>query len=67
MRLRFEAVRGHIEAFDEDTGQFLFSADKYSEALEEASLYRDEPLARNFQMSAKAELFRDNTNEEVVS
>lgn len=49
MKLRFEAVRGHIEAFDEDTGQFLFSADKYSEALKEA------------------ELFRDNTNEEVVS
>lgn len=42
MTLQFEAVRGHIEAFDGDTGQFLFSADSFSEALEEANYWRDE-------------------------
>lgn len=42
MTLRFEAVHGHIEAFDDETGDFLFSADKFSEALEEAELYRDD-------------------------
>lgn len=59
MKLRFEVVRGHIEAFDEDTGDFLFSADKFSEALEEAELYRSEALERSPQASSKAKLWRD--------
>lgn len=41
MTLHFEAVRGHVEAFDNDTGQFLFSADSYSEALDEAKYWTD--------------------------
>lgn len=45
MKLRFEAVRGHIEAFDDETGDFLFSADSFSEALEEAKFWRDEEVA----------------------
>lgn len=41
MTLHFEAVRGHVEAFDNDTGQFLFSADSFTEALDEAQYWND--------------------------
>ena len=59
MKLRFEAVRGHIEAFDDETGDFLFSADRFSEALEEAELYQSEALERSPQASSKDKLWRD--------
>ncbi|MBQ5872345.1 MAG: hypothetical protein IIW69_08095 [Bacteroidaceae bacterium] len=42
MKAEFKVVKGHIEAFDKDTGEFLFSADRYSEALEELKLWQDE-------------------------